>query len=103
MPFQLRTGAVGGPTTTRGQQLIQRARQLADQSATLGARRLGLRSVQQATPISVARPGESPYRRRAVASVAATGLGVPQDLFLEEAMRLTPRGIPQYTTLRRRF
>ena len=86
-----------------GASLINRARTLANQSALFGARRLGLSSVRQATPIAVARPGESQYRRRAFASIAAAGAGVPQDLFLEEALRLTPLGVPEYSRLRRRY
>ena len=84
-----------------GEQLLERARALANSSAQFGARRLGLNSASEATPVAVARPGESSYRRRAFASIAAAGSGVPQEQFLEEAARLTPAGIPQRVRLRR--
>ena len=101
MPLGQSYGTTSPPQDAR--RLLQAARDLGDRSALFGARRLGLDSVRQATPVAVARPGESRYRQRAYASIAAAGAGVPQDLFLEEALRLTPQGVPQNVRLRRRF
>ena len=106
MPYGYGAYGYGGLSpqgNAQGAALLQRARALANQSALFGARRLGLTDPRQATPIAVARPGESPYRQRAYASIAAAGSGVPQQLFLEEALRLTPLGVPEYSQLRRRY
>ena len=47
------------------------------------------------TPVSLADPGTDPFVRRLGAATTATIRGIPQEVFLNELMRLVPRGMMQ--------
>ena len=73
--------------------LIEQARQF---MSTVGQRTLSRSGFGQSpTPISLADPGTSRFRQRVGAATTATTLGYPQEVFIEELLRLQPRGMQQ--------
>lgn len=49
------------------------------------------------TPVQLATPGTSPFTRRLGAATTATTRGIPQEVFLNELMRLIPQGLAMGT------
>ena len=77
-----------------------RAQSFLDDAGKLAMQMGGFTNVP--TPVGMARPGQSPYLANLGAAVAATTRGIPQELFLEELQRVTPRGVSENTLRRTR-
>ena len=79
---------------------LMRAQSFLDDAGKLAMQMGGFTNVP--TPVGMARPGQSPYLANLGAAVAATTRGIPQELFLEELQRVTPRGVSENTLRRTR-
>lgn len=78
------------PTPLTVNQLLAQARAFMERTAATTLQRSGF--AQAPTPISLSDPGTDPFRQRLGAATTATVKGIPQQSFLNELMRLRPRG-----------
>lgn len=84
-------GSVTGPTASLLNPLLQQARDFQQRTGQTALERSGFGAAP--TPISLADPGTSPWLRQLGASTTAAIKGIPPEVFLNELMRLIPRGM----------
>ena len=84
MPKMAEGGMVGNDLLEQARQFMARTGQTALSRSGFGA---------APTPVSLADPGTSGFRRTLGAATAATTTGIPQSAFLDELIRLIPQGM----------
>ena len=71
--------------------LLALARSFMERTGATALQRSGFQ--RPPAPVELADPGTSPYVRRLGAATTATTRGIPQEVFLNELMRLVPQGM----------
>lgn len=72
--------------------LLERARQYMQNAGTQAIDRFGAGGAP--TPVQFSDPGTDPNIQRGAAATTAVARGIPQSSFLNELLRVTPRGMP---------